>query len=258
MGRISLSTSVVVLLVLVAAAPTIGGLWDTVKGALGDGAKSAAPAEPTGGEGDLSLNEVAWGLREALAVGARKAVSQASAEGGFLDNPAIEIPLPDRLTAAAGILRSLGLGTQVDQFQETLNRSAERAAGEAYPIFSDAVSQLTFDDVRRIWKGADNAATEYLEAKTRGALYERFEPVVHGASMEVGVTRAYQSLVGRPEVASLVAGSDLDLDHFVTDRSLDGLFHLLAEEEQRIRTEPVARTTDLLKRVFGATKANLR
>lgn len=235
--------------VAMGGSPADAGLWDKLKGVVGTPKEAAEPAAAE----DLGLDEVARGLREALAVGAQNAVSRASAEGGFLDNPAIRIPLPDRLQTTAGVLRRFGLGDQVDLFQQTLNRAAEQAAGEALPIFSAAISNLTFDDVRQIWKGGDTAATEYLERQTRGELYERFRPVVHEASMDVGVTRAYQSMVGRPEVATFVKGTDLDLDDFVTDRALEGIFRLLAKEEQTIRTDPLARTTDLLRNVFGGS-----
>ncbi|GAB4272719.1 MAG: DUF4197 domain-containing protein [Deferrisomatales bacterium] len=227
-----------------AAGAARAGLWDKLKGALpslGGGESAAGP----------SADEVARGLREALELGARKAVERASATGGFLANPEIRIPLPGRLQTAGKILRRVGLGGRVDAFEESLNRAAERAAAEAAPIFSEAIAGLTFDDVQRIWKGGERAATDYLETSTRERLYERFRPVVGEATREVGVTQAYQGVVGRPEVASFVSGTDLDLDHYVTDRALDGLFRLLAEEERRIRTDPLARTTDLLRKVFG-------
>ncbi|RMG84093.1 MAG: DUF4197 domain-containing protein [Candidatus Dadabacteria bacterium] len=236
-----------------AAAGWAGAGWlDTLKGAV----EKAVPdrATETGAEGagaQLSPDEIAAGLKEALAKGARAAVERASQAGGFLENPKIRIPLPDRLQTAASVARRFGLGGQADAFEETLNRAAERAAAEALPVFSDAVTSLTFEDVHAIWKGGDTAATDYLRKTTREDLYAKFLPVVKTASEEVGVTRAYKGFAGRPEIASYVAGSDLDLDHYVTDKALDGLFTLVAEEEQKIRTNPVARTTDLLKKVFG-------
>lgn len=236
-------------LLALGTAPAGAGLWDKVKGAVGAVGGAAAPgtAEP----GNLGSDEVAKGLREALSRGAAQAVSRSSAAGGFLDNPKIRIPLPGKLDSAARTLRMVGLGSSLDAFEETLNRAAEKAAGEAMPIFSDAVTNLSFEDVMGIWKGGDTAATEYLRKATGEQLFARFQPVVKDATRQVGVTRSYQALVGRPEVASLVAGSDFDLDHYATRKTLDGVFALLAEEEKEIRTNPVARTTDLLKRVFG-------
>lgn len=136
-------------------------------------------------------------------------------------------------------------------FEETMNQAAERAAAEALPIFGKALEELTFEDVKRLWKGGENAATDYLRTTTWDSLYERFRPAVHTAGQEVGVTQAYQNLTNQPALQGLVAGSDLDLDYYVTERTLNGLFALLANEEKKIRTDPVARTTDLLRKVFG-------
>ncbi|MDW7709720.1 MAG: DUF4197 domain-containing protein [Deferrisomatales bacterium] len=228
------------------ASAASASIWDTLKQAVGGlGGQSGAPG-PTG----LTSEEVAAGLREALRVGAERAVGLASRPGGFLDDPSIRIPLPDRLQTVGRMLRSLGMGSEVDAFEETLNRAAERAAGKALPIFGDAVSALTFEDVHRIWRGEDDAATQHLDRTTRPRLAAEFEPVVRAAAQEVGVTQAYQGLTRRPEVSALVAGTDLDLDHYVTGRALDGVFALLAAEERRIRTEPAARTTELLRKIF--------
>jgi hypothetical protein len=199
----------------------------------------------------LSSEEIAGGLREALRIGTENAVSRASAVGGFLDNPQIRIPLPSKLQTAANALKMVGMGAHVATFEDTMNGAAEKAAAKAFPIFGEAVSKLTFEDVNKIWKGGDMAATDYLERTTRAQLYQEFEPVVHAAAEEVGVTRSYESLVGQPGVSNLVTGTDLDLDHYVTEKGLDGLFTLLGEEEKAIRTNPMARTTDLLKKVFG-------
>lgn len=237
----------VLLATLPLATSVSAGFWDSIKQAVGTlGGQPGAP-----GVAALASEEVAAGVREALKIGAERAVGLASRAGGFLDNPAIRIPLPERLRTAGRALRTFGMGAQVDAFEETLNRAAERAAGKALPIFGDAVAALTFDDVNRIWKGGDAAATEYLDRTTRPRLAAEFQPVVHAAAQEVGVTQAYQSLTGRPEVAALVAGTDLDLDHYVTTRALDGVFVLLAAEEKKIRTDPLARTTDLLRTVFS-------
>jgi hypothetical protein len=220
-----------------------------------DKAKQAAESLQThstsGPTSGLSSDEIAGGLREALRIGAEQAVSRASAVGGFLDNPKIRIPLPDQLQTAANALKMVGMGSHVAAFEDTMNRAAEKASAKALPIFGDAVSKLTFQDVEKIWKGGDRAATDYLERTTRDLLYQEFQPVVHTAAGEVGVTRSYESLIGQPGVSSLVAGTDLDLDHYVTGKGLDGLFALLGEEEKAIRTNPMARTTDLLKKVFG-------
>jgi len=231
---------------LAAVAPTGAGVWDSFKQAVGGVTGTGTTSSPA-----LGSEEIASGLREALKVGTERAVAEASRAGGFLDDPQIRIPLPEKLQTAGRMLRSFGMGSQVDALEETMNRAAEQAAGKAMPIFGDAVAALTFEDVNRIWKGGDTAATEYLDKTTRPRLFTEFQPVVHAASQQVGVTQAYQGFTGRPEVASLVAGTDLDLDHYVTTKALDGVFSLLAAEEKKIRTDPVARTTDLLKKVFS-------
>ena len=228
-------------------APASAGLWDTLRQTVGG--LGGVVGTPTGA--GLSPEEVAAGLREALRVGAERAVGMASRVGGFWDDPAIRIPLPEQLRTGANVLRTVGMATRVDAFEETLNRAAEKAAGEALSIFGEAVAAMTFEDVERIWRGGDTAATEYLRRTTGDRLFAAFRPVVHDAAQEVGVTRAYQSLAARPEISALVGGTDLDLDHYTTTKALDGLFFLLAAEEKRIRTDPVARTTELLRKVFA-------
>lgn len=247
MTRVAVATAAALAAATLWASGAGAGWLDKAREALGGlSGGGAAPAA-----GALGADEIAGGLRDALRIGAEKAAARASAVGGFLDNPAIRIPLPGKLQTAANALKMVGLGGQAQAFEETLNRAAEKAAAKAAPIFGEAVSKLTFEDVHRIWKGGDTAATEYLGRTTRPRLQEEFRPVVHAAAQEVGVTRSYQELTGRPEVAALVAGTDFDLDHYVTDQAMNGLFALLAEEERQIRTNPVARTTDLLKKVFG-------
>jgi hypothetical protein len=208
-------------------------------------------AQGQGSGGGLSADEIAKGLREALAVGSEKAVAKASSTGGFLDNPSIRIPLPGKLQMVGDTLRRMGMGNKVDEFELTMNRAAEKASGEASPIVGQAVKDLTLEDVNRLWKGGDTAVTDYFREKTWQPLYEKFRPVVNETAQQAGVTQAYESLVGQPAVKTLTMGTNLDLDHYVTSETLDGLFKLLAAEEKEIRTNPLARTTDLLKKVFG-------
>lgn len=219
------------------------GLLDSLKGLL-----APAPAEQ---DRRPSVSEVDRGLLEALRVGAERAVGRASAAGGFLDNPRIRIRLPPAIEKVGSALRSVGLGSQVDEFETTLNRGAEKAAAKALPIFGDAIGKLTFQDVERIWKGGESAATQYFREKTQTALFDAFVPVVHAATQEVGVTRAYRALTANPIARLAGSGTDLDLDHYVTNNALDGLFTLLADEEREIRTNPMARTTELLRKVFS-------
>jgi hypothetical protein len=150
------------------------------------------------------------------------------------------------------LLRATGFGGQVDAFELSMNRAAERAAPEARSIFGDAIRQMTFADARGILDGPDNAATAYFQAKTTDRLQALFKPITHQAMSEVGVTRDYQALDAQIKTIPMVDQISFDLDQYVTDKALDGLFLMLAEEERKIRRDPAARVTDLLRTVFGA------
>jgi hypothetical protein len=192
------------------------------------------------------------GLKDALRVASERAVQTVSAPGGFLDNPKIRIPLPGKLESMATGLRALGMSAQVDELEVAMNRAAESAAGEATPVFVDAVKQMSFQDATGILKGGDTAATDYFKKTTTTPLRERFRPIVDGAMKEVGVAKLYDSLVGRYTASVPFASAPkLDLNGYVTDRTLAGLFTVVGEEEKKIRTNPAARATDLLKQVFG-------
>ncbi|OGQ95715.1 MAG: hypothetical protein A2521_17145 [Deltaproteobacteria bacterium RIFOXYD12_FULL_57_12] len=244
--------NIVFFLVLLLTLPSLSraGFQDLLNKAT-DSTKGLTRTGASTGSNSLSNEEISSGLIETLRLGAERAVDLASAPGGFLKNPAIHIPLPDKIQGAGNMLRRIGLGQQVDTFEQTMNEAAEKASKEAMPILGQAIKELTLDDAQRLWKGGDRALTDYFQQKTRPALYEKFKPVVHNTSQQVGVTRSYDNLVRSPGVQPLVAGSNLDLDHYVTDKALAGLFTLLAEQEKQIRTNPVARTTDLLKKLFG-------
>ncbi len=210
-----------------------------------------SPLTKSVGANSITDSELIAGFKQALELGTRKAVELASRPGGFLDNPEIRIPLPGKLQTAADMLRRFGLGSQADAFEKSMNQAAEKAAIEAFPVFSDAVKEMTFDDARKLWKGGDTSITEYFKKKTFETLYAKFKPVVHGSVEQVGVTQRYNSLVSNPAVKSVVGNTNLDLDHYVTNKTLEGLFKLLAQQEKEIRSNPAARTTDLLKKVFG-------
>ncbi|MFP3928442.1 MAG: DUF4197 domain-containing protein [Desulfobacteraceae bacterium] len=205
-----------------------------------------------GGKGGLSQARIVQGLKEALHIGTQKAVDKVSVPGGYLDNPDIKIPLPDTLQKVEGGLRAIGYGSQVDSFEESMNRAAERAAPAARDLFVDAVKGMTFDDAQRILKGRDNEATLYFKDKTWDRLLNAFKPLVHTAMGETGVTRRYQELEAQAVRLPLVDRLGLDLDQYVSERALDGLFLMLEREEQKIRTDPSARVTEILKEVFGS------
>ncbi|NIO03797.1 MAG: DUF4197 family protein [Proteobacteria bacterium] len=228
------------------SASTYGGLTDILKG-LGD----IDIGKILKGE-ELSESKIIEGLKEALTIGTGNAVSNVSQLDGYLKNPKIHIPLPENVQKVEKILRTVGYGSKVDAFELSMNRAAERAAPEAKALFVGAIKEMTISDARKILQGRDNEATLYFEDKTRGRLYELFEPIVHTAMSKVGVTRSYQELDAKVRTIPFADELSFDLDEYVTNKGLDGLFFMVAEEERKIRQDPVARVTDILKEVFGS------
>jgi hypothetical protein len=206
---------------------------------------------PKAGAGAIDDKTGAAGIKEALAVGTERAVAGLSRENGYFGNAAVKILMPSSLQKVADVARMAGYQKQVDDFVLSMNRAAEAAAPMASRIFGDAIRDMTLEDVRGILGGGDTAATEFFRRKTSDKLYAAFKPVVSAKVNEVGATRAYKEMIGRYESVPLVSKQSLDLDHYVTEKSLDGLFKVVGEEEKKIRTNPAARTTDLLKTVFG-------
>jgi Protein of unknown function (DUF4197) len=201
--------------------------------------------------GDLSDSKIVDGLKEALQIGTGKAVQAVSKEGGYYNNPKIKIPLPGSVQKVEKLIRVAGYGSQVDAFELSMNQAAEKAAPEAKNIFWDSIKQMSITDARKILDGPENGATLYFQEKTSGRLSELFKPIVHKSMSEVGVTEKYQELDGKMASIPLVGSIRFDLDKYVNDKALDGLFLMLAEQEKKIRQDPAARVTDLLKEVFG-------
>jgi len=204
------------------------------------------------GQMPLSQDTVAKGLREALSIGTQRTSSTLSEEGGFSSNALLRIALPDELNTLSSRLRTLGLGEQVDRFETQMNQAAERAAGEAFSVFADAIRSMTIQDAFSILDGPPNAATVFFRDRTSAELTSRFEPVVKSAMDQVGVYTVYSNLVDRYNTIPLVRPVELDLEAYIVDKTLAGMFSVLETEELRIREDPLARTTDLLKRVFGS------
>jgi len=200
----------------------------------------------------LTQNEIIAGLKQALEVGTGNAVAVTAKTDGYFKNPQIKIPLPEQVRKAEDLLRTVGFGEQVTAFEKSMNRAAERAAPEAKALFFTAIKQMTFADAKQILQGRENEATLYFKQKTAQPLGQRFKPIVHAAMSEVGVTRYYQNIESKLRVLPLGGSLNLDLDQYVTNKALEGLFFMLAREEAKIRKDPAARVTDLLKRVFGA------
>jgi hypothetical protein len=191
------------------------------------------------------------GLKEALRIATERAVKSTSQTNGFLNNKKIRIGLPGSLGKMASGLRTIGMGAQVDELEVSMNRAAEKAAGEATPVFVEAITQMSFQDASGIVRGGDTAATDYFEKTTSQPLRTRFRPIVEQAMQNVGLAKQYEQLVGRYKSVPFTSTPKLDLTSYVTDKALSGLFTVVGEEEKKIRTNPAARATDLLKQVFG-------
>ena len=202
---------------------------------------------------DALLDEqtVAAGLREALRIATERTVKSTSKLDGFLGNALIRIVMPEQFEVAAKTLRAVGFGKQVDELEIGMNRAAERAAGEATEVFLNAITQMTLEDAFSILNGGDNAVTNYFRSRTEESLHERFKPIVTEKMSEIGLYKVYNGLTDYYNKLPLVTTPALDLDEYVTQHALNGLFTVLGQEEKRIRTDPLARTTDLLRRVFG-------
>jgi hypothetical protein len=203
------------------------------------------------GETELSQSQIVEGLKEALVVGTGNAVEKVSQVGGYLENPAIRIPLPDSIQRVESLVRAAGYGEQIDGFVMSMNRAAEQAAPEAKGIFWDAIKQMSIADAKKILEGRENEATLYFKEKTYGKLSDTFEPIVHDTMSQVGVTRKYQALQDKVKTVPFANVYAFDLDKYVNEEALEGLFFVLGEEEKKIRKDPAARVTDLLKKVFG-------
>ncbi len=204
----------------------------------------------------LSQDQIIAGLKEALARGTEQAVASLGRTNGFLRDLSVKISLPEKLQPLAQGLRGVGQGNLVDQFETTLNRAAEQAVPEAAAVLGDAIRQMTLADARSILTATNAAATDYFKRVAGPTLQTRFLPIVQRATAQVGVTSAYKQMTARlgglGALAGLsTAGESLDLDAYVTGRALDGLFFKIAEQERQIRTDPAARTTELLRKVFG-------
>lgn len=245
---------------LLLASASQAGFQDLMKSA--GGLLEDAPSLPglgnvTPSEG-LSSTQIDAGLKEALSVGAERAVALLGRDGGFLNDQSVRIPLPGTLGKVADTARRLGQGKYVDQFEQTVNKAAEQAIPETLEIVKQTVSGMTLQDAKGILNGGDDAATSYLREKAGPSLREAVRPIVSKATDQAGATAAYKNLMSTAggslgSLGGLFGGqqqTSLDLDDYVTGKTLDGLFLKLAAEEKAIRTNPVARSTDLLKKVF--------
>lgn len=235
------AVSLTVLFFAFFAVPAYAGLFDDIKKGIGVVAPKSGPDE----------NQVAGGLKEALTIGTGNAVSLVSVTDGFFANQAIKILMPDKVRKVADVLGKVGYQEQVDEFVLSMNRAAEKAAPEAKSIFVAAIKEMTIEDAKQILNGGDTAATDFFKGKTSDRLYEAFKPIVSSSVDEVGATRSYKEMMGKYTALPFTRAETVDLDQYVTNKALDGLFFMVGQEEKKIRTDPAARVTDLLKTVFG-------
>lgn len=202
--------------------------------------------------GPLNSTTVASGLKQALEVGTRRTTTTLSRPGAFGNDPVLRLGLPGELGRLAQVLRGVGFGAQVDQLETSMNRAAEEAAAQAVPVFTQAIASMTIADAFQILNGPEDAATRYFQDRTSDNLRARFKPVAARAMEQVGLYGIYRDLVGRYEQIPLMKPPAVDLEAYVANQTLTALFGEIAKEEARIRQDPAARSTALLRRVFGA------
>jgi len=219
---------------------THAGLLDNVMKGIG-----------TLSKGETDDSTIASGLKEALSIGTEKAVNNVSQVNGYFGNQMIKILMPEKIQKVAEVLRKVGYQKEVDDFVLSMNRAAEKAAPKAMSFFVDAIKEMTFEDARGILNGENTSATEFFKKKTHDKIYNAFKPIISSSMDEVGVTRSYKEMMGKYESIPFMSKESADLDHYVTTKAMDGLFYMVGQEEKKIRTDPTARVTDLLKSVFG-------
>lgn len=202
---------------------------------------------------NISNADISLGLKEALKVGVKNAVFDLGREDGYLGNPQVKILLPKNLQKVEKTLRFAGQGKKVDEFVEAMNRAAEKAVPVAVDIFTDSILQMNFNDARQIlFSGQDDAATQFFRRTTQDKLRVKFRPIVEDVTQKVGVTQKFKQMMGKNNLIGALAGKDAqDLDGYITEKALDGLFLMVANEERKIRRDPIGRTTSILKKVFG-------
>jgi hypothetical protein len=247
--RLNRSTMFLPFMLLLMAAATAQSPLDQIKNKI----EEAAHGRRSSG---LTDDKVISGLKEALRVGTGRAVAATGKTDGFLKNAAIKILLPEKLRSAGKTLRMVGMGSQVDALEVGMNRAAEQATPQAKQIFLNALTRMTFSDARQILTGGDTAATDYFKNQSSADLTKAFAPIVHQAMENVGVVRQYNKLMQNPLAAPLARDKSFNLDDYVVAKTMDGLFYTLGQEETKIRKDPAAQTTAILKEVFGAAAAS--
>ncbi|WP_028696756.1 DUF4197 domain-containing protein [Pseudomonas cremoricolorata] len=201
--------------------------------------------------GDLSQNDAAGGLKDALTQGAQIAVKQLGTPGGFNDNPDVRIELPGNLGKAAKAMKMFGKGEQVEALETSMNKAAEAAVPQAQAILVDAVKKMSVADAKGILQGGQDSATQYLNTSSREQIRAKFLPIVKQATDQVGVVQQYNAFAGQAAALGLGKGKNVSIENYVTEKALDGLFEMIAKQEQSIRQNPAQAATSLAKKVFG-------
>ena len=207
----------------------------------------------------LSQGQVADGLKQALGKGIQTAITNLGQMNGFLGNPKVKIPMPEKLQSVEKTLRTMKQDKYADEFVATMNHAAETAVPEALPIFTDALKSMTIEDAKKLVTGGNDSATQFFKSKGERQIQEKMTPIIKEATAKTGVTAAYKKLMDQAGGGSFLGKlnidtSSYDVDKYVTQKASDGLFKMIAEEEKHIRENPAARTTELLQKVFGAAK----
>jgi len=200
----------------------------------------------------ISNRDAIAGLKAALEKGSQAAVAQLGRTDGFFGDPRVKIPLPDSLKRAETLMRRVGMGRYADELVLAMNRAAEEAVPEARQLFVDSVRKMTVQDAKGILTGGETAGTEYFRRTTRQQLHNRFLPIVKHATAKVNLTSKYNEYAEKGVALGLVKKQDADLDEYVTQKALDGLYLMVAEEEKKIRKDPVGTGTAIIRKVFGA------
>jgi len=200
----------------------------------------------------ISSGDASAGVKEALAKGADYAVSSLGKSGGFLGNDKVKIKLPGYLEKADSAMRMLGMGKQADQLVETMNHAAENAVAEAKPILTESIKKMSITDAKDILTGGDDSVTQYFKRTSTDQLTAKFLPIVKAETNKLKLADQYNKFAGKAASAGLVKNEDANVDSYVTQKAMDGLFLMIAEEEKKLRANPMGAGSDLLKSVFGA------
>ncbi len=237
------STSLLLITLFAGSMPAAAASWfDRLKDAIGGGEDVAAA---------LSSDDIAAGLKEALTVGTGNVIAQLGVNDGFNLDPAVHIPLPGQLDKVKDLLSKVGMEGTLSDLELRLNRAAEQATPRAKALFVDAISAMTLDDVMGIYNGPEDAATQYFRGKMSEPLAQEMVPLVEQSLADVGAVSTYEQIMDRYQSIPFAPQVDADLNSYVVDRGIDGIFFYLAREEAAIRANPAKRTTELLRRVFG-------